>query len=123
MPGGTPESWRWPADRRAEPTEIVRAEMVAGDALVFRGDIIHGGGANRSEAPRRAVSISYCAGWLRPVENSFLNVDRARVRELSPALQGLLGSSLYDGSRDKGGLVGLYENGDPAAVLADHPSA
>ena len=34
----------------------------------------------------------------------------ARVRQL-------LGFSAYDGSRDRGGLVGLYENGDPAEWL------
>jgi hypothetical protein len=32
-------------------------------------------------------------------------------------VQALLGYAVYDGSRDKGGLVGLYENGDPAVVL------
>ena len=112
-----PGSWRWERDRRADPGQIQRAEMEPGDGLLFRGDLVHGGGANTSERPRRAISITYCAGWLRPVENSFLNISRERVRALPPRVRQLLGFSAYDGSRDRGGLVGLYENGDPAEWL------
>ena len=48
------------------------------------------GGANTTDARRRVISLSYCAGWLRPVENSYLNVTRATVERLTPmALTGL----------------------------------
>jgi hypothetical protein len=57
------------------------------------------------------------AGWLRPVENSLLNVSLDQARQLPERLQRLLGYALYDGTRDNGGLVGLYENGDPTALL------
>ena len=93
--------------------------MEAGDALLFRGDVIHGGGANTTESHRRAVSVSYCAGWLRPVENSFLNVSRERAKILPTRVQKLLGYAAYDGKRDGGGLVGLYENGDPRALVRE----
>ena len=112
-----PESWRWERDRRATEQEMLRSTMDAGDALVFRGDIVHGGGANATERPRRAISLSYCAGWLRPVENGILNVSRDRAKSLPKRLQAMLGYAAYDGSRDNGGLVGLYENGDPAVLL------
>ena len=112
-----PGSWRWQRDRRAAPEEIQRATMDPGSGLLFRGDIVHGGGANDSDRPRRAVSITYCVGWLRPVENSVFNVSKERARSLPAHLQQLLGFAAYDGSRDRGGLVGLYENGDPAAWL------
>jgi len=91
--------------------------MAAGDAVLFRGDIIHGGGENRSDARRRALSISYCAGWLRPVENSFLTVPRDVAAAASPAIQALLGYKAHNATYKSGGLVGLYENGDPALAL------
>ncbi len=112
-----PGSWRWDRSRKARPEEMLRAVMQPGDVLVFRGDIVHGGGANTTDVPRRALSISYCVGWLRTVENSILNVSRERIKTLPKHLQQLLGYSAYDGSRDNGGLVGLYENGDPSVLL------
>ena len=114
-----PGSWRWERDRKPTPDEILRAQLAIGDVLLFRGDIVHGGGANASDRPRRAISITYCAGWLRPVENSFLNISRERVKTLPKHVQGLLGYSSYDGTRDNGGLVGLFENGDPGVLLRD----
>ncbi len=112
-----PGSWRWERDRKPTPDEITRARMAPGDVLLFRGDLVHGGGANTTDRPRRAVSITYCAGWLRPVENSVLNVSLERIKTLPKHVQGLLGYAAYDGTRDNGGLVGLYENGDPGALL------
>ncbi len=112
-----PGSWAWDRDRRAEPHEFVRAVMSSGDGLLFRGDILHSGGANQTDQPRRAISISYCAGWLRPVENSLFNIPRAHARALPPHVQKLLGYHSYDGSAHNGGLLGLYENGDPSVLL------
>ncbi len=112
-----PNSWTWDRGRTPAPDEYARAVMSAGDAVLFRGDVIHGGGANNSKARRRALSISYCAGWLRPVENSYLNVPIETVRTLPRRLQNVLGYSAYDGTALGGGIVGLYENGDPRRVL------
>ena len=111
-------SWEWEVGRAPKPEDYVRGTMAPGDALIFRGDLVHHGGENASDARRRLVSISYCAGWLRPVENSFLNVDRDTTRDLPPRLQALLGYAAHDGTSRLGGLVGLYENGDPAQALA-----
>ena len=97
--------------------DLVQATMAAGDALLFRGDLVHGAGANQSTAARRAISVSFCAGWLRGVENSVLNLGLETVRGLAPELQAVLGFAAYDGSARGTGLLGLYENGDPAAVL------
>ena len=79
-----PASWDWASDRRPKSDEYVRAIMQRGDAVIFRGDLIHGGGENRSKAPRRAVSLSYCVGWLRTVENNYLNVSPSTLEQLSP---------------------------------------
>jgi ectoine hydroxylase-related dioxygenase (phytanoyl-CoA dioxygenase family) len=110
-------SWQWERDRKAQPHEFVRAVMHAGDAVLFRGDLLHGGGENASDARRRILSISYCAGWLRPVENSFLNLSRETVSGLDPKLQAVLGYATHDASKQRGGMLGLYENGDPRRAL------
>jgi ectoine hydroxylase-related dioxygenase (phytanoyl-CoA dioxygenase family) len=112
-----PTSWQWEPRRKPQEGELSRAIMKPGDALLFRGDLVHGGGENRTDSRRRVLSISYCAGWLRPVENSFLNLSRETVRPLTPKLQALLGYAPYDGTEQLGGMIGLYENGDPARAL------
>ncbi|NKC01137.1 MAG: hypothetical protein GKR90_21940 [Pseudomonadales bacterium] len=109
-----PNSWSWPKERRAAAQDYTRAVMKAGDAIIFRGDLIHRGGANSSTHPRRAISISYCAGWLRTVESSFLNLKRSTVQALAPEHRSMLGFSAYDGEAHHSGMLGLYENGDPA---------
>ena len=108
-----PESWGWHADRRASEEEYLRAVMGPGDAIIFRGDLVHRGGANDSDTRRRAISISYAAGWLRTVENTYFNHSPAKVLNLPESLQQLLGYRLYDGSAQQSGMLGLYENGDP----------
>ena len=115
-----PGSWEWDAERTALSQEFTRAVMDAGDAVLFRGDTIHGGGANNSQNRRRVLSVSYCAGWLRPVENNFLNVSPEIVRTLPTRLQDVLGYAAYDGIAQGGGMIGLYEGGDPHRALAKH---
>ena len=112
-----PGSWRWTQAQRAAADEFMQAEMAAGDAVLFRGDLLHGGGANQSEGARRALSISYCAGWLRPVENNLLNLSMARVAELPRHVQDLVGFKAHNGGRFGAGMVGLFENGDPRDFL------
>lgn len=111
-------SWEWEPERRATDDEWSRAVMEAGDGLLFRGDLIHRGGENTSGARRRVVSLSYCAGWLRTVENSFLNVNLDTAAAASPSIRALLGYSAHDGGPHGGGLIGLFENGDPVAALS-----
>lgn len=117
-----PESWRWNRERKPEAGEVVRAVMQAGDALFFRGDLVHGGAANRSDRRRRAISISYCAGWLRPVEESLLNVPPQRALRHPRRVQDLLGYTAHDATRWMGGVVGLYDNQDPRRALGEESS-
>ena len=112
-----PGSWRWDPERQPQAHEFARAVMDPGDAVLFRGDLVHGGGENESNERRRVISISYCAGWLRPVENSFLNLSRSTVSKLPPKLQAIVGYSAHDATRRGGGIVGLFENGNPARAL------
>ncbi|MEO9132787.1 MAG: phytanoyl-CoA dioxygenase family protein [Sphingomonas sp.] len=112
-----PGSWEWDRHRQPKDSELVRAVMARGDAVLFRADLMHGGGENESSAPRRAISISYCAGWLRPVENSFLNVSIETARAVPERLQAILGYAAHDAVGQRGGMLGLFENGDPQRWL------
>ena len=69
--------------------------MKAGSCIVFLGTLIHGGGANRSAAPRVAVTYQYCEGWLRQQENFFLSIPREIARNMSPRLRQLIGYSIW----------------------------
>ena len=110
-------SHRWERTRPLGGDETLQAELEPGDAVLFRGDILHGGGANSTDAPRRGISLSYCAGWLRTVENHQLNVPPAIAAGLPERVQALLAYRSHDASAAGGGVLGLYDNGDPAAAL------
>jgi ectoine hydroxylase-related dioxygenase (phytanoyl-CoA dioxygenase family) len=65
--------------------------LTPGDALLFLGSTLHGGGGNRSAAPRRGVIVSYCLGWLKPFELQWLVYPPAVARHFSPELAALVG--------------------------------
>jgi hypothetical protein len=109
-----PGSWAWDESRQAIDSDWTRAVMDAGDVLLFRGDAVHRGGENTSSVRRRAISVAYCAGWLRPVENSYLNVSPATAAKIDPLVQSVLGYTAFSGTPGATGFLGLYENGDPA---------
>lgn len=69
--------------------------LPAGGAVVFAGTLIHRGGANRSTAPRLAVTNQYCQPWARTQENFFLSVPPEVMRDLPPRLQALMGYSIF----------------------------
>jgi ectoine hydroxylase-related dioxygenase (phytanoyl-CoA dioxygenase family) len=77
------------------PSDLARqaipAMMPAGAAIVFLGTLVHGGGANRSAAPRLAITNQYCEPWARTQENFFLGIPIERARNFSPRLLQLLG--------------------------------
>lgn len=119
--GGTrvvPDSCQWPLERRPRGPEIAQAVMAPGDILLFRGDVLHGGGANKTaEQARRGLTLSYCAGWLRPVDNCLLGVSAAQADGLSDELLALLGWAVHDSTDIQGGVVGTYDYGDPLRAL------
>ncbi len=90
-----PGSHRWPADRKAEPDEILSAEMPAGSVLFWMGGTLHGAGANTSQDWRYGVILTYSLGWVRQEENQYLDVSRERVAELSPEIRRLVGFDMY----------------------------
>lgn len=50
--------------------DAVVPSVAVGDALLFLGSTLHGGGSNRSAAPRRGIVVSYCLGLSTGTEDS-----------------------------------------------------
>jgi hypothetical protein len=67
------------------------AEMERGSVLLYTGALYHGGGANRSDAARNGVNITYSVGWLRQEENQYLTVPPDTARELPDDLLRMMG--------------------------------
>ncbi len=92
-----PGSHRWDDHQptAAETATAIPAVMPAGSMLFFLGTTWHGGGQNRADRSRMAVTAQYCAPWCRPQESFLLSVSRERVATSSEHLQRLLGYSIH----------------------------
>ena len=71
--------------------DSVAAEMAKGSVLFYTGAVYHGGGANRSEATRVGINITYNVSWLRQEENQYLSVPLEIARTLPVDLLRLMG--------------------------------
>lgn len=89
-----PGSHRW-GDRSPDEAEREPVVMKAGSCVFFVGTLWHGGGANRSAAPRLAVTAQYCEPWLRPQEAFTLSMTRETVRAVSEDIRRMLGYSIH----------------------------
>jgi ectoine hydroxylase-related dioxygenase (phytanoyl-CoA dioxygenase family) len=107
-----PGSHRWEPERRARPEEAVPAEMPAGSVLFYRGSLVHGGGANRTDRPRLGVILEFVASWLRAQESNLLAVPPEVAVELPERLQELLGYNIYPP------FLGYVDGRHPKRVLA-----
>lgn len=88
-------------------------QVVPGDALLFLGSTLHGGGANASLAPRRGIVVSYCLGWLKPFELQWLVYPPAAARHFSPELAALVGYAQHRPN------LGNVEGQCPSVLLRD----
>ena len=61
---------------------------------MFLGTLWHRGGANRSDAPRLAITPQYCEPWARPQEQMVLSVG-ALAAQYSPRVRTMLGFGIY----------------------------
>lgn len=113
----------WPGSHRDDPASFVpgavpdfdaaiAAEMMPGDALLFLGSTLHGGGANRSAAARGGMIVSYCLGWLKPYENQWLTYPPEIARLFSPELAAMVG---YRQHRPN---LGNVDGRDPSELLS-----
>lgn len=87
-------------------TVSVPAELGPGDALVYSGYVLHGGGANvTTDRWRKAMHLSVVAGWLTPEEASPLDYTAEELEPHSERVKQLLGHRSYlPGPRRGGGL-------------------
>lgn len=107
-----PGSHQWPEGRT--PTDAdprLTAVMPAGSCVLFVGTLWHGGGANRSAAPRLAATAQYCQPWLRTQEAFTLSTSRDVVREVSEDLRRMLGYSIHPP------FVGMVDGMHPKRLL------
>ncbi len=74
-----------------EEKDTVPAEMTKGSVLLYTGSVYHGGGANRSDATRIGINITYNLSWLRQEENQYLSVPPEIARTLPIDLLKLIG--------------------------------
>jgi ectoine hydroxylase-related dioxygenase (phytanoyl-CoA dioxygenase family) len=73
------------------PGEPVQAVMPKGSMLFFMGSLLHGGGANRSNAPRMGLINTYALGWLRQEVNQYLAVPPEIAARYDKTIRRLLG--------------------------------
>jgi ectoine hydroxylase-related dioxygenase (phytanoyl-CoA dioxygenase family) len=93
------------------------AEMPAGSVLFYTGALYHGGGANRSDATRLGVNLTYAVSWLRQEENQYLSVPADVARTLPEPLLRLMGYA-----RGAYALGYVDDLRDPLEVLLGRPT-
>lgn len=87
----------WPGSHRSPDQALLpedgalAIEIAPGDALLFLGSTLHGGGGNVTGASRRGIIVSYCLGWLKPFELQWLVYPPGIARRFSPELAALVG--------------------------------
>lgn len=91
-----PGSHLWGDERPAEDDlRIESVLMPAGSVVVLMGTLWHRGGANRSAAPRLAITPQYCEAWLRQIENQVLAIPPGTAARYSRRVQELLGYGIH----------------------------
>jgi ectoine hydroxylase-related dioxygenase (phytanoyl-CoA dioxygenase family) len=88
-----PGSHRWPDTREARDEEVCLATMPKGSALLYRGDVLHGGGENTEASIRTGFYLGYIPSWLAPLENHALSNDAAAIATLDEPVKRLLNVS------------------------------
>ncbi|MBV9540178.1 MAG: phytanoyl-CoA dioxygenase family protein [Alphaproteobacteria bacterium] len=71
--------------------DSIPAEMSKGSVLLYNGSVYHAGGANRSNATRVGINITYNLSWLRQEENQYLSCPPDIAKTLPVPLLKLMG--------------------------------
>ena len=93
--------------------EAIVPRVAPGDALLFLGSTLHGGGGNSSQLPRRGIIVSYCLGWLKPFELQWLVYPPMVARRFPPELAALVGYAQHRPN------LGNVEGQCPSILLQD----
>jgi ectoine hydroxylase-related dioxygenase (phytanoyl-CoA dioxygenase family) len=86
-----PGSHRFADKLQFQEGDTEPAEMEKGSVVFYTGSLYHGGGANRSDATRYGINITYDVSWLRQEENQYLSVPFEIARTLPTELLRLMG--------------------------------
>lgn len=113
-----PGSHLWPHEQIEQYDDLaVAAAAPSGSAIVWTGALLHGGGANTTNAPRRGLVFSYSLAWLAPAEKLLLSTPPAVARTFPERLQRLIG---YQTHRPN---LGWVEGRDPIEQLRGETKA
>jgi ectoine hydroxylase-related dioxygenase (phytanoyl-CoA dioxygenase family) len=112
-----PGSHRFADKLEFRESDTEPAEMPAGSVLFYTGALYHGGGANRSDATRFGVNLTYAVSWLRQEENQYLSVPAEIARTLPEPLLRLMGYA-----RGAYALGYVDDLRDPLEVLLGRPT-
>jgi len=94
---------------RGTPDDTIPAEMNAGDALIFSGKLVHGGGANVSaDLYRRGVAFAFNPGFLNVEEAYPFLITKDLAKSLSPRVQRIIG------------FRSQYPTGSPGLWMVDY---
>ncbi len=85
-----PGSHRWPKDREPKPFETCRAIMNKGSALIYSGDVLHGGGSNHEPEIRTGFYVGYIPSWLSNLENHAVSNPPETIEALDDKTRSLL---------------------------------
>lgn len=109
----------WPGSHRQQDigdlpdNEAIAPELMPGDALLFLGSTLHGGGGNITDSERRGIIVSYCLGWLKPFELQWLVYPPHVARHFDPGLAALIGYAQHRPN------LGNIEGQCPSTLLKD----
>ena len=107
-----PGSHLWGEDRKPEERDALKVVMPAGSVLLFAGNLLHRGGANRSDRIRLAITPQYCAPWMRQIENMVLAVPPQVAARYSERIRDLLGYSVVEP-----GFMGYVDGVHPRRLI------
>ncbi len=103
---------RYTPEEIEKELDIEQAVMSKGSVLFYMGATLHGGGANRSPAPRTGLINTYALGWLRQEENQYLNVPREIADRHSKKIRDLMGYNMHR-------TLGSYQHPDGTWMAND----
>lgn len=109
----------WPGSHRQQDVDAlpdgqaIAPELMPGDALLFLGSTLHGGGGNKTDTLRRGIIVSYCLGWLKPFELQWLVYPPHVARHFDPELAALIGYAQHRPN------LGNVEGQCPSTLLRD----
>ena len=86
-----PGSHLWPAERKYNGEPTAKAIMPRGSALLYTGNVLHGGGTNTTDATRIGMYTGFNLSWLRPLENHLITNGEESLHQAPADVQRLLG--------------------------------